>query len=564
MGSLNNVRNEYEFNNWAKSNGEISSGHIGYVCQPKMDGMSVELIYKDGKLVQALTRGDGTVGEDVTHTMSKSAGPQVLKEKLDCSIRGEAILLKEVWQEHFAEYANPRNAVAGLVRRLDSVGAQHIDFFAFDIEVDDVAETTEVEKIEFIQSLGVKTVDNEYASDVYHVKSAFADMNLRRDQLEFEIDGMVVKINDILTQKRRGDQHGCPRWAVAWKFIPRGDKTVIEDVEYSVGHTGVITPVAKVSPVQVGGTTITSITLCNWDEIERLGVAINDEVMVVRAGDVIPKITEVTKHGRVRKAIEIPKFCPECNHATERDGAAVICPSKTCPGKQRRLLQHWVDKREIMFLGKKTVEQLSASGWTIIDLYTASVEKWSSDCNIGDAMLEKVHEEIEKSRELTLAELLGALGLPSLGSSLAEQIISELEVTSLDDVFKLQPKDLARMEGWGETRSEEVVSGLKENEKFIRELAKVLTFPAGNKHTEEVTDGVLKGKSFCFTGAISMPRKDAQELVRKNGGVVKDSVCQGLDYLVQADPSSASNKTKKAEKYGTKIVSERDFMRMLG
>lgn len=558
MGSLDNVKNKEEFHKWSKP-----LGPAPFVCQPKMDGVSIELVYDEGRLVRAVTRGDGKVGEDVTHTMSKANIKSELPVAVSCSIRGEAVLMKQVWKDCFKDYANPRNAVSGLVRRLDAKGAEHIEFFAFDIKSDQLSFHYEHEKTAYMeQELGINVVLTSKVVDHSCVGDLFKFMDDTREGTPFEIDGMVVKMDEIKDQERKGVRNGRPRWAVAWKFKPRGGQTVIEDVEFSVGHTGVITPVAKVSPVQVGGTVIQSVTLCNWDEIDRLNVKINDTVEVVRAGDVIPKISKVIKVGEMtRKKIKRPEKCPECGGEVTHEDVYYRCTSDNCSGKKRRLLQHWVDKRDIMYLGKRTVENLADAGWTVIDLYTNSQRQLERTGGLGSIMAQKIMKSIDKSRSVTLSEFLGSLGLPGLGVSLAEQVVEELEVKSIDDVLSLKKDDLTKLEGWGPSRAKEFVNGLRIRKDFISRLAKVLDIE--EPQAKEVTDGVLSGKSFCFTGSLSMKRKEAQELVTLNGGEVKSSVGKGLDYLVQADPSSTSNKTKKAKKYGTEVISEEEFLNML-
>jgi DNA ligase (NAD+) len=560
MGSLNNANNDGEFRHWSEHDGQTKGE---YVCQPKMDGVSIELKYKHGKLVQAITRGDGVIGEDVTHTMSKAMVTKQLTRPIDCSIRGEAELSKGSWQSYFPDTANPRNAVAGLVRRTDAVGAEHVEFFAFDIELPKGGFTTEVEKLELIKDFGVKTVSYAVVKDVRGVCDEFIDLEKSRDEFPYEMDGMVVKVNDMLTQRLRGVHDGCPRWAVAWKFKPTGKPTVLSDVEYSVGHTGLITPVAKVEPVVVGGTTITSISLCNWDEIARLEAAIGDEVMVVRSGDVIPKIVSVVKKGNNRRPITLPEYCPICSHKTVIDGAMVFCPNKDCPGREFRKLEHWIIKRNILFLGDKSIKRLAENGWTPVELYTCRPSQLAADSGLGEAMTLKVMKEIGKTIKTTIAELLGAIGLSSLGMRLAEQLVAEMQIESIDRIFELEATTLSTMYGWGSSRSNEVVSEIKENEKLIRGLAKVLMIEKSEPVKPQSSDGALSGSSFCFTGTFSVQKNDLQALVVKNGGIVKDDVCQGLGFLVQADPTSQSNKTKKATKYGTKIISEQDFRNMV-
>jgi len=304
MGSLKKITTLAEFNTWRNTVSKTAKS-LECACQLKLDGLSAELVYEKGRFVQAITRGDGEIGDDVTHTIKNAQGfPKTVSEKSRVSVRVEAMLKIADWKTHFSDMANPRNAAAGLVRRTDATGSQHLSTFAFDVLFDNNDFKTEADRIKWLKDEGFQTTPNKVvkADDVEKIINGIND---RRQRMDIEIDGAVVKLNQISDQEALGEHDGRPYWARAWKFAAMGAHTILNDVEWAVGTQGRITPVALVEPVSVGGVTISRVTLHNADEIDRLNLGIGDKIEIIRAGDVIPRVVRV---------IDKEYICPLCNY----------------------------------------------------------------------------------------------------------------------------------------------------------------------------------------------------------------------------------------------------------
>jgi DNA ligase (NAD+) len=562
MGSLKKIKTKDEYKTWLGSVGREAGSNPEIAVQWKMDGSSLELVYRNGSFAQAITRGDGEIGEDVTHSICYAKNlPLTLPDKVNVSIRGEAILRISDWKKHLSkETKNPRNAAAGIVRRSDTKDAKHLCFLAFNAEFigDGPNWKTEEDRMRWLRKAGFETVDTNILSST-HVASAVESLENNRSNIDFEVDGAVLKLNNIAAQHELGDHDGRPYWARAWKFAPMGAHTFIRRVEWNVGMRGTIAPVAIVDPVEVGGVTISRSTLCNMDEIERLGIHLGDEIEIIRANDVIPKIVRVVKPGSNRKTIEC-KACPHCNSPVKREGPHLVCSNtETCSGVQFRRLLSWAKKREIMYLGEGVLTKLFDSGIAtdVIDLYSLDKTKMM-DAGLGSGESDRLIPEIEKSRSVTLPDLIGSLSIDLLGRSEAKNI-SDLGFTDLSDWENLKPSDLMKHEGYGETSANRICDGLKAAWPTIKKLASILDV---KKPVKKASGGALAGMSFCFTGEMSKPRKELEALVKANGGTI-NSVSKHLTYLVMADPNSGSGKAEKAKKLGVKTISEQQFLKMV-
>lgn len=562
MGSLKKINTLAEFTTWRNT---VSKTVKSLECavQLKLDGLSIEMIYENGKFAQAITRGDGEIGDDVTHTIKNAQGfPRIISEKSQVSIRCEVMLKIADWEKHFSDKANPRNAAAGLVRRTDAKGSEHLCMFAFDvlflaaknIIIDNNPFKTEADKITWLKAEGFQTTPNRVvkADDVERIVDGIEE---RRKRMDIEIDGAVVKLNLITDQEQLGSHHGRPYWARAWKFAAMGAHTVLNDVEWAVGTQGTITPVAKVEPVKVGGTTISNVTLHNMDEIERLGVQIGDEVEVIRAGDVIPKIIRVVAFGKNRTKITIDA-CPSCNSPVKRDGPKLICTNKACSGAQFKKIQKWVKKRDIMFLGDSNLIALwdASVVRSVVDLYELTVDSMVK-AGLGKRMSEKILEQIEKSRTATLAELIGSLSIDMLGRSEASNLVGH-GIDSLDKWRRLTEKQIESFPGYQATKARRISRGLRDNWDLIEGIVNHVSLATSKP---KVKGGKFSGSSFCFTGSMDSPRKELEALVADNGGTCR-SVSKELNYLVIADPGSTSSKAVKARKLGVTLISEADFL----
>ncbi len=564
MGSLKKINNsQTEFNTWLNSITQTTGKNPLLSVNWKLDGSSIELVYKAGKFVQAITRGDGIVGEDVTHTIKNAKGfPKQLDEKVDISVRAEALFRLSDWKKFLHnEGKNPRNACAGTVRRTDARNSEYIHCVSFNI-LGAKKWATYKEKLKWLNDRGFE-VSQTYFVTPDKVKTVVDQTLSNRDSLAYEIDGLVVGVDSCEHQDALGEKDGLPYWARAWKFPSMGGFSKLLDVSWDVGTRGTINPVASIEPVEVGGVTISNVTLHNMDEIERLGIQIGDDIEVVRAGDVIPKIVRVVKQGSTRKKITCSS-CPACSSSVKQDGPFLRCTNDDCEGVLNKRIMKYIKKREIMFLGDSALDKLIEAGvvTSVKDLYFLTVDSMTK-AGLGEEMSKKILEEIKKSMTVSLADLIGSLSIDLLGRSQAKNIV-EGGFTTLASWRNMQETDLLKLGGFQDTKAGRIHKSLKSNWKIIEELASILDVQEGQVAQKVRPKGSLSGLSFCFTGAAEKPRKELQQLVESNGGVFADSVDSTLNYLVIADLNSTSSKAVKARKLNIKLITESQFLKMIG
>jgi len=564
MGSLKKINNsEGEYQTWLNSIIPVTGANPILSVNWKLDGSSIELVYKAGKFVQAITRGDGEVGEDVTHTIKNAKGfPKQLDEKVDISVRAEALFRLSDWNKFLhKEGKNPRNACAGTVRRTDSRNSEHIHCVAFNILGAKKWQTYK-EKLTWLNDNGFE-VSQTYFVTSNLVKQVVDQTLANRANLAYEIDGLVISVDNVIHQDRLGEKDGLPYWARAWKFPSMGGFSKLLDVSWDVGTRGTINPVALIEPVEVGGVTIRNVTLHNMDEIDRLGIQIGDDIEVVRAGDVIPKIVRVVKQGSIRKTITCSK-CPACDSSVKQDGPFLRCTNDNCEGVLNKRIMKYIKKREIMFLGDSALDKLIDAGSVtcVKDLYFLTVESMVK-AGLGEEMSKKILDEIKKSMDVTLADLIGSLSIDLLGRSQAENIVDGGFYT-IASWRNMEESDLLKLGGFQDTKAGRIHKSLKANWKTIEELASILNVKEGQAAPKVHSKGSLSGLSFCFTGAANKPRKELLKIVEDNGGTPYDSVDNTLNYLVIADLNSTSSKAVKARKLGIKLITEDQFLRMAG
>jgi len=585
MGSLSKIswdNGPAEYATWLSSIQGKGHGNEKLTVQHKLDGLSIELTYKNGKFVRAVTRGDGMTGEDVTHNMKNACGVVMdVGVKMDFYVRGECVIKVADWKAHLFDMKNPRNAAAGITRRKsDTSQSKHLQFVAFDIIVndesdDDLFAGNEIlwksveEQIFWLQSAGFSTVFTTVALP-NDVEQVVRGIQSGRGSLPCEIDGCVIKVNSLDLQEKLGSHAGRPYWARAWKFEASSGSAVINSVSWGVGTRGTIDPVAHITDCEVMGVTINNVTLHNLDEIARLGVAIGDEVEVVRAGDVIPKIVRVIKKGDNRQDIDCPK-CPACGEETRRDGPVLRCSNMdTCSGVKNKRLAKWVSKRNIMYLGDSAIEKLVSSGTVskVYDFYMLTVKSMVA-AGIGEGMARKILAEIEKSLKCPLSDLLGSLSIDLLGRRQAQNMIDQ-GFGTLAQWRNISVAELQKLSGFGDgSKATRIAAGVKKNWNTIEELADILDVeegscrPPNSNGANAKTSGKLGGKSFIFTGAMSQTRDKMESLTKQHGGTIASGVSKSLSYLVIADPTSQSSKAKKARRLSVPMISEQQFMDMI-
>jgi DNA ligase (NAD+) len=584
--SLDNAFSEEELRNWDRRVRELAgSGTIEYVCELKLDGMSLALTYQNGALARGVTRGDGSVGEDVTpnvrtmRSVPLSVTAAALKKAgvpANFEARGEVLMpikaFERMNEDREAQgqprFANPRNAAAGTIRVLEPniVAQRRLDFFAYFLLVNGkYFPEHHAEALKALHDIGFKV--NSYhtlAQSVDEVLAFIARGEQMREKLPYEIDGIVIKVNSRRMQERLGFTGKAPRWAIAYKYPARSAVTQVEGIHVQTGRTGKLTPVAELKPVSIGGTTVSRATLHNQDEIERLGVKIGDWVIVERGGDVIPKVVKVIEdqdHPRGHERFHMPERCPVCNgHVVRVEGEADHrCVNVNCPAKLRESILHFAARSvmNIEGMGEVMVNQLADSGLVrdVADIYELTKEKLLKLERVGDRSAENLLAEIAQSRKLPLERVIYGLGIRFVGERTAE-FLSE-HFGSMDALMKASQDELQEVNEVGPRVAASVHEFFAEprNRKLVERLGKYLTFKG--KKRERGT--ALAGKTFVLTGALENHSRDAaKKLIEDAGGKVSGSVSKKTDYIVAGtDPGS---KLDKARELGLKVIDEAEML----
>jgi len=564
---------------------ELGVESVEYVAEPKLDGLSVELVYENGVFVRGSTRGDGVNGEDVTENLKTiRAVPLRLREGRGVpsllAVRGEVImhiddfeeLNKQLIERGEEPLANPRNAAAGSLRRLDprETAERPLDIFFYEIlNIEGVEVDTQWDALNLLREWGLKVNRLiEKCSSIDDAIKYHGWMAEKREKLSYEIDGVVIKVDRLGYHEKLGIKARSPRWAIAYKFPPREEETEIVDIVVQVGRTGALTPVALLKPVDVTGVTVSRATLHNQDFIDQMDVRIGDKVKVARAGDVIPEVVKVLKEKRTgkEKKFHIPSRCPVCGSKVVKEGAFYRCTGGlACIAQLKRSIAHYASKgaMDIEGLGRKNVDLLVDSGLVrrLSDLYTLKKEDLLSLPRFAEKSAENLIEGIEKSKNQNLARFIYALGIPNVGEHMARVLAEHFK--SLDNLMKASVEDLTSIHEVGPETAESIVSFFREktNRDEIERMKKL-----GVKATVERVEkkeGLLDGKVFVFTGALkSFSREEAKSLVEELGGRAASSVSRNVDFVVVGE--NPGSKYDKAKKLGLKIIDEEEFKKMVG
>ena len=590
MLSLENAMDEEEMREWI---GRVERGLLGeedieFTAEPKLDGSSIELVYEDGRLTTASTRGDGTNGENVTQNVRtiRSVPLQLMADEVEVprllEVRGEVFIPLESFRElnerlldeGQKSFANPRNASAGSLRQMNpkATAARPLDIFIYGIgRVEGVEFATQWESLEYLSRLGLKTVAlSALCENADELLAYHKNLEERRDGLPFEIDGVVFKVNRIDYQERLGVRSRSPRYAVAYKFKARQETTRLLDIEVQVGRTGALTPVARLEPVKVGGVEVSNATLHNSDEIKRKDVRIGDVVVVQRAGDVIPEVVMpvVSRRTGDEKEFVMPDKCPACGAEVVKPEGEVVtrCGGDDCPQKRIGDIIHFGSKRamDIDGMGDKLVEQLVEK--EVIhdagDLFFLNSEQLAGLERMGHGSASNVLGALEGSKDRPLNRIVFALGIRHVGEHVA--ILLSDSLGSMDRLSAAGEEELNEIEGVGPVVAKSIVDWFSRtaNRKILEKLRKGgVQFPEASARSKG--DGELEGKSFVFTGGlVAMTRGQAKAMGLAAGGKVSSSVSKSTDYLVAGE--SAGSKLAKAEKLGLTILSEEDFQELIG
>ena len=558
----------------------VSDPGTCFSVEPKIDGLSVALEYLDGRFVRGATRGDGNVGEDVTENLKTIRSIPMTLENAPSRliVRGEVYMPKKSFEklnirqeeEGKALFANPRNAAAGSLRQLDpKICAQRgLDIYIFNIQLcDGVDFQTHEESLEYLRSLRFKVIPSEILSNCDDIDNYVLQINDRRDRLPCDIDGAVIKVNDLSQRVRMGATAKNPRWAVAYKYPPEIKETVVEEIVIQVGRTGVLTPKAVVRPVRLAGTTVTNATLHNQDFISERDIRIGDTVRIRKAGEIIPEILDVIKEKRPLNAVpyQLPTACPVCGAKVERDedGAFVRCTGAECPAQLSRNIAHFVsrDAMDIEGLGGSIVEGLIEKGLVMspADIYYLSEENMKSLWKSGDTAARKLIDAIKASKDQDLSRLIYGLGIRQVGAKTGKVLASHFG--SLDALMNATLDDLTQVSDVGEITARNIMQWFEQSQsRHLIEKLRAAGLNFESKRT--VTDTRFAGKTFVLTGALSkFTRDEATEKIELFGGKVSGSVSKKTSYVVVGE--SAGSKERKARELGIPILTEDEFLEMI-
>ena len=549
-----------------------------FSVEPKIDGLSVALEYENGTFVRGATRGDGQVGEDVTENLKtiRSIPMTIPDAPPRLIVRGEVFMPKKVFEALNEEreeegkplFANPRNAAAGSLRQLDPkiAAKRKLDILVFNVQlIEGVEFATHEESLKYLKDRKFKVVGAKFYSDAAKVIQRIAEINDTREKLTFDIDGAVVKLNDLSQREGMGSTSKFPKWAAAYKYPPEIKETVVEDIVIQVGRTGVLTPKAVVRPVRLAGTTVTNATLHNQDFITSLGLAIGDTVKIRKAGEIIPEILEVTKHENGAEIYQIPSVCPVCGAQVERDadGAFLRCTGAACPAQLSRSLAHFVsrDAMDIDGLGKNIVEALIEKGFvkTPADLYYLTLDEMKQLWSKGDTQAKKLLKAIDESKGRDLSRLIFALGIRQVGAKAGKTLASHFG--SLDGLMAASLEELTNVDDVGEVTARNILDWFAQPS--ARELIERLRSAGVNFESQRtLSDTRFAGMTFVLTGALTkFTRDQATEQIELFGGKASGSVSKKTTYVVVGE--NAGSKERKARELGIPILSEDDFLEMI-
>ena len=568
MGSQEKASDPEQFLAWAQKH-----KYDEYLVEYKLDGASLELQYEDGYLVRAVTRGDGTIGDDITLNAKKMQGVNAAIYKdgkllpFTGGIRGEVIMTHQVHKQYFSDKANCRNAANGLMKRKDGKGSEYLKLIVYDaLSTDGISYfSNEQEKIKWLMDTGFNVVRLVICRDAQRVIAYRAKVMEERSQLEYDIDGLVVKesvINFEDAARARPDRQ------IAFKFSLEEAVTVLREVEWSrSGAT--YTPVGIFDEVALNGTKVQRASLANPDTMRKLGVKIGSHVVVVKRGEIIPKIESVVEEKNIEtKDVDFPVICETCGSKLVDEGSRLFCPNKECPKRVLHQLLKFQQVIDIRDLGETLITSLFNDGRlkSISDIYSLQVEdlmpyflnEESMESEKRSLGAEKVYKSIQAHKSMSLPVFIAGFDIEGFGETLAEKLVHS-GFNDLEKLLTATEDQIADVYGFAQIMAHTIVTGLAENADEMRSLVNngIITIESGG-------NGKLAGKSFCFTGElVTMNRNDAQQLVKANGGMIKTSVTKDLTYLVTNDTSSGSSKNVKAAQFGIPVITEEEFLKLV-
>lgn len=587
MLSLSNSYNIGEIEDFIKRVDKLLENRKkpSYVLEVKLDGLSISVTYKDGKLVQGVTRGDGVIGEDVTENILQIQSiPKFLKEKIDIEVRGEIVLpiskFQKINEKRLANgeeiFANPRNAASGTLRQLDPeiVKERGLDcYFYFVVGGEKYGIKTHREAFDFIEKIGLKTTGiDEVLTSVEEIDKRIEYWKDAREKLDYETDGMVLKVNEIEYWEVLGNTTKSPRWAIAYKFPAKQVSTKLLGITWQVGRTGKVTPVAELEEVEVSGSRVKRASLHNFDEIVRKDIKIGDKVFIEKAAEIIPQVVKSIKELRTGEEQEVlaPTTCPICGTPLEKEEGLVDlkCPNPSCPAKVQGRFEYFVsrDGMNIIGLGQKIVERFLELGYLndVTDIYRLSEHREEMEAleKMGKKSVENLLNSIEESKQREYSKVLYSLGIPEVGKFMANLLADESG--SIDRLMEMTRDELLMINGVGEKVADSIINffASEENLEIIEKLKGFGLNFSGEKQSK-VEKNVFEGKTFLVTGKLTkFTREGIKEEIEKFGGKNLSAVSKNLDYLIVGE--KAGSKLKKAQEIGTiKIITEDEFFNIV-
>lgn len=562
MGSLSKATDPESFLAWA-----AKMSYRPYLVQYKLDGASMELQYDGGRFVRGVTRGDGDIGDDITQNVARMNGvPKKLAEPFTGAVRGEVLMSRSMHAQKYADKANCRNAANGLMKRKDGKGAGDLDIICYDALgslPSGAPFTTEREKISWLQRMGfnvVPTTECQNPEEVVAYRAKIMDM---RATLPYDIDGLVVK-GDRIDAEDAGKLR--PELQIAFKFSPEEAVTTLVDVEWSESGTSV-TPIGLVEPVRLAGTTVQRANLANPGMIRSMDLRIRSKVVITKRGEIIPKIESLVENPPDAAPISIPTHCSLCGTPLVDEDTRLYCPNPACPGKAYHRLEKWLSVIDIKDIGSALLRRLFDAGRVvrIPDLYSLTVEELLSFERMGDKSAKKIIRNIKAQSDVSLSQFVAGFDIEGIGILMADKLVAA-GYTTLEKLLLAPWPDFESIDGFAEITAKALYNGLRVVEADMRELVDKgfvrIRAPSAAVSAEKIP---VAGKNFCFTGElVAMKRSEAEKLVRDSGGFVKTSVTKDLDYLVTNDPSSGSEKNRRAQELSISIIDEAQFLAMLG
>jgi len=562
MGSLSKASDPESFLAWA-----AKVRYPLYLVQYKLDGASIELQYDEGGFARAVTRGDGVIGDDITPNAVRMNGvPNRLPEPFTGSVRGEVLMSKRVHASKYSDKANCRNAANGLMKRKDGQGVEDLDIVCYDAVgrlPTGEAFSTEREKIAWLKRMGfnvVPTIECKSPEEIIVYRAKIMEL---RPTLEYDIDGLVVKGDRIDFEDMNKMR---PELQIAFKFSPEEAVTTLIAVEWSESGT-TVTPIGIVEPVRLAGTTVQRANLANPGIIRSMDLRIGSKVVITKRGEIIPKIESLVENPKDAIPIPIPSHCSICGAGLIDEDTRLYCPNPECPGKAYHRLEKWLSVIDIKDIGSTLLKRLFEAKRVvrIPDLYSLTIDDLISFERIGQKSAQKILRNIRERNEVSLSQFIAGFDIEGIGLLMAEKLI-EAGYDTLDKILAASPADFEKIAGFAEISAKTLYEGLRLVEEDMRKLVDsgyVRIRPPLPK--TQRTANPVSGNSFCFTGELrSMKRSEAEKLVREKGGIIKSSVTKDLDYLVTNDPSSGSEKNRKAKELSIKIIDEEQFLEMAG